>query len=156
VKRLLFDINVILDVLLDRGPHADAASEVWGSVEDGRALGLLSAHAVTTIHYLNAREIGPQRARRTTDALLSVFDIAPVDRQVLLSALALSWGDFEDAVTAAAAQRAKCDALITRNPRDFKGSPVRVLTPVEVLPWLIPAGPRAVSALPSRRPRSPR
>ena len=136
MKRLLIDINVILDVLLDRAPHADAASEVWGSVEDGRAVGLLSAHAITTIHYLNAREVGPQRARRTTSALLSVFDVAPVDRQVLLSALALGWSDFEDAVTAAAAQRAKCDALVTRNPRDFKGSPVRVLTPDEVRPWL--------------------
>ena len=136
MKRLLIDINVILDVLLDRAPHADAASEVWGSVEDGRVVGLLSSHAITTIHYLNAREVGSRRARRTTDALLSVFDVAPVDRQVLLSALALGWSDFEDAVTAAAAQRAKCDALVTRNPKDFKGSPVRVLTPVEVLPWL--------------------
>lgn len=143
MKRLLFDINVILDVLLDRRPHADAASEVWGCVEDGRALGLLSAHAVTTLHYLNAREVGPDQARRTTDALLSVFDVATIDRQVLQSALALDWKDFEDAVTAAAAQRAKCDALVTRNPKDFKGSPVRVLTPVEVLPWLNPARPDA-------------
>jgi predicted nucleic acid-binding protein len=136
LKRLLVDINIILDVLLDREPHAEGASEVWGAVEDGRALGLLSAHAVTTIHYLNAREVGPQRARRTTDALLTVFDVAPVDRQVLLSALALGWRDFEDAVTAAAAQHAKCDALVTRNPKDFKGSPLRVLTPDQVRPWL--------------------
>jgi predicted nucleic acid-binding protein len=156
VKRLLFDINVILDVLLDRLPHADVASDVWGSVEDGRAAGLLSAHAVTTIHYLNAREVGPRRARQTTDAILSVFDVATVDRHVLHSALALGWTDFEDAVTAAAAQRAKCDALITRNPADFKGSPVRVLTPAEVLPWLNPARPDAASVLPSRRPRSSR
>lgn len=140
MKRLLFDINVILDVLLDRAPHADAASEIWGCVEDGRAVGLLSAHAVTTIYYLNARHVGPRRARQTTDALLSVFDVAPVDRHVLQSALALAWRDFEDAVTAAAARAAKCDALITRNPTDFKESPVRVLTPADVLPWLNPAG----------------
>jgi len=90
------------------------------------------------------------------DALLSVFDVATVDRQVLHSALALGWTDFEDAVTAAAAQSAKCDALVTRNPADFKGSPVRVLTPAEVLPWLNPARPDAASGLPSRRPGSSR
>ena len=55
---------------------------------------------------------------------------------MLNAALALNWNDFEDAVTTAAAKRAKCDALVTRNPRDFKGSAVRVLTPSEALAWL--------------------
>jgi hypothetical protein len=55
---------------------------------------------------------------------------------VIRSALALGWRDFDDAVTAAAAQRARCSALVARNPRDFKKSPVRVLTPVEAAAWL--------------------
>ena len=41
-----------------------------------------------------------------------------------------------NAVTAAAAKRAKCQALVTRNPADFKGSAVRLLTPSEALAWL--------------------
>ncbi|MDP2319633.1 MAG: hypothetical protein Q8O42_09885 [Acidobacteriota bacterium] len=52
------------------------------------------------------------------------------------NALSLNWTDFEDAITAAAAKRAKCEALVTRNPGDFKGSAVRVLTPSEALAWL--------------------
>jgi len=36
----------------------------------------------------------------------------------------------------AAARAATCDALVTRNPRDFTGAPVRVLTPAEILAWL--------------------
>lgn len=156
MKRLLFDVNVILDVLLDRAPHADIASEVWGCVEDGGAAGLLSAHAVTTIHYLNAKEVGPKAGGQTTDSLLSVFDVAAVDRQVLLSAIGLGWKDFEDAVTAAAAQRAKCDALVTRNPDDFKRSPVRVLTPAEALAWVNAGRDAEASVLPPRRRRSQR
>ena len=136
MKRLLLDVNVVLDVLLDRRPFAGVASGVWSAVEEGQATGLVSAHAVTTLHYLNAREVGPRQARETTEALLSVFEVAPVDGPVLNSALALGWRDFEDAVTAAAARQATCDALVTRNPRDFKGSPVRVLTPAETLAWL--------------------
>ena len=57
---------------------------------------------------------------------------------VLNAALSLNWSDFEDAVTAAAAKRTKCDALVTRNPSDFKGSSVKVLTPSEALAWLTP------------------
>lgn len=136
MTRVLLDVNVVLDVLVDRAPFASASSAVWAAVEQGRAEGLLSAHAVTTIHYLNSRAVGARRAARTTDALLSVFDVAPVDGAVLQGALALGWNDFEDAVTATAARRARCHALITRDPRDFKRSPVRVLSPVEAAAWL--------------------
>ncbi len=136
MKRLLFDVNVILDVLLDRKPFADSSSAAWAVVEQGDATGLLSAHAVTTLHYLNAKAVGSRTATETTEALLSVFEVAPIDEAVLQSAAALKWPDFEDAVTASGARRAKCDAVVTRNPRDFKGAAVRVLTPAEAVAWI--------------------
>ncbi len=131
MRRVLVDFNVILDVLLNRRPHVEASSAVWSAIEEGRVDGLLAAHALTTIHYLGAREYGKNMARETTDGILSVFGVATVDEGVVQAANALGWSDFEDAVTAASAQRAKCAAIITRNPKDFKGSPVPVLTPIE-------------------------
>lgn len=136
MRRVLLDVSVVLDVLLDRRPFADASAAVWAAIEQGKAEGLLAAHAVTTIHYLNARAVGARMAGDTTDALLGVFDVAPVDGVVLRAALGLGWKDFEDAVTASAARRSKCDALVTRNPRDFSRSPVRVLTPAEARAWI--------------------
>ena len=136
MRRLLIDVNVVLDVLLDRRPFADSSSAVWAAVENGEAEGLLAAHAVTTLHHLNARSVGARAARVTTEALLSVFNVAGVDESVLASALALDWSDFEDAVTAAAARKAKCDAIVTRNPRDFTKSAIRVLAPSEAVAWL--------------------
>lgn len=136
MRRILLDVNVVLDVLLDRTPFAEASSAVWAAVELGRAEGLLSAHAVTTIHYLNMRAVGGRVARRTTEALLSVFDVAAVDAGVLQAALALDWPDFDDAVTAASARRAKCHAIVTRDPKGFRPSPVRVVTPEEAAAWL--------------------
>jgi predicted nucleic acid-binding protein len=136
MKRVLFDVNVILDVLLDRKPFADDSSAAWAAVENGDAEGFLSAPAITTLHYLNARAAGVKMATETTEALLTVFEVAPVDEAVLRSAVALEWKDFEDAVVAAGARRAKCDAVITRNPRDFKGAPIKVLTPAEAVAWI--------------------
>ena len=136
MKRILLDVNVVLDVLLDRRPFANASSAVWSAIEEGTAEGLLSAHAVTTLHYLNARAVGGAAAGETTEALLSVFDVAPVDEGVLRDAVALRWEDFEDAVTAAAARQSRCDVLVTRNPRDFRKSPVRVMAPAEAAAWL--------------------
>lgn len=136
MKRILLDVNIVLDVLLDRKPFAPVSSSVWSAVENGLAEGLLSAHALTTIHYLNSRAVGGRLARETTEALLTVFDVAPVDEVVLRTAAMLGWPDFEDAVTMAAARRAKCDAVVTRNPRDFKNSPIRVLNAPEAAAWL--------------------
>jgi hypothetical protein len=67
---------------------------------------------------------------------LLVPDIAPVDGAILRRALALSWNDFEDAVCAAAAEGVGCDAIISRDPKGFSKSPVRVLEPRAALALL--------------------
>lgn len=52
MKRLLVDVNVVLDVLLERQPHYAAARALWIAIERRQAAGLVAARAVTTIHYL--------------------------------------------------------------------------------------------------------
>lgn len=136
MTRALFDVNIVLDVLLDRAPFAEASSALWSLVEQDAVKGFLPAHAVTTVHYLNTRAVGRRHAANTTESLLSVFEVALVDRRVFEDALTLGWTDFEDAVTAAAARRARCDVIVTRNPKDFPRCPVRVVTPVEAVAWL--------------------
>jgi predicted nucleic acid-binding protein len=129
MKRILFDVNVVLDVLLDRKPHAASSAAVWASVEAGTAEGLLAAHAVTTIHHLAPKDTGSAKTREILSAILNVFGIAPVDALVIQEALQLPCDDFEDAVTAAAARRAGCGHIVTRDLKGFRGSPVRALTP---------------------------
>lgn len=136
MKRVLVDVNVVLDVLLDRKPHAAASAAVWAAIETGVAEGLLAAHAVTTIHYLIRKELGAAKARRMISAILRVFSVAAVDGPVIHDALQSSWPDFEDAVTASAARLAGCDILVTRDPRGFRQSPVRALTPEAAAPLL--------------------
>jgi predicted nucleic acid-binding protein len=134
--RILVDINVVLDVLLDREPHVRASSAVWAAIESGRAEGLLAAHAVTTIHYFVRKEHGLAKARRTLGTILRVFGVAAVDGTVVQDALGLPGPDFEDSVTAAAARLAGCDLIVTRDPSGFRGSPVRILTPEAAAPLL--------------------
>jgi predicted nucleic acid-binding protein len=102
MNRILFDTNVILDVLLDRQPHVEASAAAWAAVEAGSAEGMLAAHAVTTIHDLVRKEMGNAKAARVLSAILKVFGVAAVDGAVIQEALQLSFADFEDAVTATA------------------------------------------------------
>jgi predicted nucleic acid-binding protein len=134
--RILFDVNVILDVLLDRKPHARPSSSVFAAVETGAAEGLISAHAVTTIHYLIRREMKPAHTRQILSAILNVLAVAEVNGAVIAEAFQLACPDFEDAVTAASARKARCDCIVTRDPKGFRGSPVRCFTPEAIVPVL--------------------
>lgn len=134
MRSALFDVNVILDVLLDRRPHSEASGAAWAAVETGAVAGFIAAHAVTTIHYLVRKELGAVQTRRIVAGILSVFGVAAVDAAVVQEALQLPCPDFEDAVTAAAARNAACDLIVTRDPKGFRGSPVRPLTPEAALP----------------------
>ena len=136
MKRVLFDTNVVLDVLLNRSPHADASAAVWSAIETGIAHGMLAAHAVTTVHYLVQKKKGDGGARRALSSLLRVFQVAAVDAPVIQEALQLPFSDFEDAVTAAAARSAGCDYIVTRDPKGFRESPVRAMTPEAAMPLL--------------------
>jgi predicted nucleic acid-binding protein len=136
MKRILFDTNVVLDVLLDRQPYAEASAAAWAVVEAGALEGMLAAHAVTTIHYLVRKERGNVKARRIVSAILRIFRVAAVDGAVIQEALQLPFSDFEDAVTAAAARVAGCECIVTRDPKGFRGSPIRSLTPEVVMQLL--------------------
>ena len=129
MNKILVDSNVVLDVLLDRKPHSLASSAVWAAVETKSVEGVLPAHAFTAIHYLIRKELGSSKALRMIASILQVFGVAPVDHEVIRHALQLNSPDFEDAVSAASAGRAGCDAIVTRDRKGFPDSPIRVLTP---------------------------
>jgi len=134
--RVLIDTNVALDVLLEREPHLAASAVVWDAVESGGSQGYLAAHAITTIHYLARKQLGARRATRVVASLLQVFGVAAVDGNVLRDALHSETQDFEDAVSAAAAQTAGCEAIVTRDPKGFRVAGLPVLTPEAAAPLL--------------------
>lgn len=133
MTRVLFDVNVVLDVLADRDPHADASSGALGLAEQGRVEGIVAAHTVTTLYYLLERDVGRARAGRALSALLGFLEVEPVDGPTLRQALALGWKDFEDAVQAVCAETAKADYLVSRDVAGFKKATVRTVAPAELL-----------------------
>lgn len=135
MKRLLLDLNVFLDVILDRR-EADVAAALWAAIEEGRGHGMVPAHGVTTIFYLLQKARGEAFAREGVEGLVRVFDVARVDGDVVRRALALAWPDFEDAVCAAAAEASGCDALVTRDPEGYPNPPLPVIDPAAALLWL--------------------
>jgi predicted nucleic acid-binding protein len=156
LKRLLLDVNVLLDFVLDRPPFAEAAGALWAAAERKEIEILVPAHGVTTIFYLAARQRGTAFARRVVSDLLVVPSVAAVDGAILRRALLLGQPDFEDAVCAVAAEAARCDVLVTRDPRGYPDSPVLVADPLTALSLLDGSqGPRGVAERPAAAYRRP-
>jgi len=126
---ILLDLNVVLDVIFDRAPHVADAAALWHACRAKKVVALLPAHGLTTIDYLVRNAKGGDAARQALNDLLAVFQVAAVDEAVIRRAASLDWTDFEDAVVAAAAEAASCEAIVTRNPAHFVKSPVTVLSP---------------------------
>ena len=129
---LLFDTNVLLDVLFDREPHLRDSAWAYGLVERGKAVGLMGSTTCTTIYYLGQRRVGEERTRGEIRRLLRLFEVAAVGRPVLEEALDGVFDDFEDAVLYEAGRRAGAEAIVTRNTEDFTEADVPVYTPTEL------------------------
>lgn len=127
--KVLFDTNVILDVLLDREPHVVASADLLSRAETGQISGYLGATTVTTLYYLTAKVLGAAQASLHLRRLLALCEVAPVHRPVLEAALDAGFADFEDAVLHEAARQVAADAIVTRNPRHFLRAVLPVYTP---------------------------
>jgi hypothetical protein len=79
--------------------------------------------------HLVRKDASTAKAKQTLTAILRVFGVATVDERVILEALEMQSPDFEDSVTDAAAELAECDLIVTRDPKGFRGSPIRALAP---------------------------
>lgn len=129
--KALFDTNVILDVLLDRAPFVEDAAGLLSRVEQSEMTGFVCATTITTISYLAEKALGARAASRHIASLLSLFEIAPVNRIVLEDAMQPGFSDFEDAVIHSSAVHAGAAYIITRNTSDFRNSALPVFDPAE-------------------------
>lgn len=138
--KVLFDTNVVLDVLLEREPYIDVAAKLFALIDNGRLEGSICATTATTIYYIAARSFGRRRAHTQVHELLGLFDVAAVDRDVLDRALDLEFADFEDAMTHEAARASGMSAIVTRDGGGFVNASLPVFEPQELLAAIAASG----------------
>ncbi len=131
--KILFDTNVILDVMLDRNPFSESASQLLSLVERGDILGIICATTVTTIHYLATKVLGKNESQNKIKDLITLFEIASVNRTVIEKAINSTFTDFEDSVIHQAANHAGAEAIVTRDPKGFKQSKIPIYSSAELL-----------------------
>ena len=131
--KVMLDLNVLVDVLQRREPFFAASAKVCDLVHSRKIAGVVPSHAVTTVFYLVEKHAARVIAETALDWMLSLFDVASEDKTTFRVAKSLKFRDFEDAAVAATAQSAGCDFIVTRNIADFFVSPVKAMSPEELI-----------------------
>lgn len=130
--KVLFDTNILLDLLLNREPFVSVAARLIARVERHELIGVVCATTLTTIYYLLTKVANPKQAKEAIRTILQLFDIAPVDRTVLEHAEILGFKDYEDAVLHEAGRLFGANLIVTRNLADFTKSKLLVHSPLEL------------------------
>lgn len=133
MRRVLFDSDVLLDVLAQRQPFIVASAQALNNVTQPQVQGYVSGHAVTNIFYILRRQVGSETAKELLSRLLQHLQIANVTDEVIRAALQSPITDFEDAVTSEAGNAAGVEIIVTRNTSDFVASTIPAVLPEEFL-----------------------
>ena len=130
---LLVDTDILIDVALDRRPHAGAAGELLDALERREATGFVAWHSIANFHYLVVSKQGASATKAFLLELLRFVQVAPTSTDSVRYAAGLPMRDFEDALQVAAAVACSANTIATRNTRDYSRSPVRAVTPAALL-----------------------
>jgi len=130
--RVLFDSDVLLDVGLKRMPWFDASAASLRLAQRHAVAGFVAWHSIANVHYLTRGQDAPD-AKGFIGKLVRILEVAPVGHEDMEFALHLPMPDLEDAMQAAAAVVCRADRIVTRNKKDFAKSPVRAISPDELL-----------------------
>lgn len=132
--KVLVDLNVLLDVVLDRSEFVKESAQSLGRIVSVRSCrGYVAQHAVATLFYIVRKQCGIENARTAVRKVLKLLVVLPSTQKILIDAADSKYADYEDAVSFLSATAAGCDAIITRNPTDYSKSLVRAITPTQFL-----------------------
>ena len=132
--RALIDTCVIIDVLQSREPFASDAQKLFLLAANEQFIGCITAKSVTDIYYLTHQLTHDDKASRAVlGKLFTLFEVADTAGMDCRRAVPSEISDYEDAVMIETALRSEVDCIITRNTRDYSGSPVAVFTPGEFI-----------------------
>lgn len=130
---VLLDTDVLIDIALDRAPHAETASNLLRILEKRPGTAFVAWHSLSNFYYVTRRILGSRGARQFIRGLVRFVGVAPTTTHHLLQVIELEMKDFEDALQVAAAIACRANVIVTRNSKDFKASLVRVANPQSVL-----------------------
>jgi predicted nucleic acid-binding protein len=95
--------------------------------------GFIAWHSISNVFYIFAKATTPEEAKNFILELCQFIQIVPTSNTEVLYAANLPMKDFEDALQCAAALASGVDVIVTRNLEDYQSSPIKAVTPTQIL-----------------------
>lgn len=133
--KVLFDTNIILDVALDRQPFVADSLKAINTIGE-QTIGFVNVLTLVNTFYIARKEKGTDKAKEFVGEILEYFEIVNISKQMCIEALRSEFKDFEDAVQAHSAYYSGIEIIVTRNPKDFKTSTLKIFEPSEFISWI--------------------
>ena len=130
---ILIDTDILVDLALDRDPHAGPASALLDYLEIRHRRAFVAWHSLSNFYYLVSPARGREGTREFLVGLTRFLTVAPSDTDALRFAAQLPMNDFEDALQVAAARACGASFIATRNTSDYRRSPIPALSPKAAL-----------------------
>ena len=135
--RAVIDTCVIVDALQNREPFSKDAQSIFLRCANHQFDGVLTAKSITDIYYLTHRQTHSNEVTRDIlQKLCSLFLLLDTTALDIRKAISSEISDFEDAVMVETAIRSGADCIVTRNPKDYRKSPINVYTPSDFVSLL--------------------
>jgi predicted nucleic acid-binding protein len=122
MKKVLIDLNIILDMLNKRMDHKSALA-VFDFCVKKKIKGYISSHEITTLSYfLEKQKYNLMKRNIIISNLLDHLSVLTAHEKILRKALVSEISDYEDAVIDELAFNEEVNYIITRDLKDFKNS----------------------------------
>lgn len=133
MKKVLIDLNIILDILNKRMDH-ESALAIFDYCVKKRIKGYVCSHEITTLSYfLEKQKFDNLKRTRIINNLLDHLSVLAAPENILRKALVSAIDDYEDAVIDELALNEEIDYIITRDLKDFKNSKNNICNAREAL-----------------------
>jgi predicted nucleic acid-binding protein len=126
-KKVFIDINIALDLLLQREPFYTDVEDLFTLAHDKKIELFIAAHSLVIIDYVASKAMNFSKSKAVMQNFKKWVAVLPLN-DVIISAALLSTNDFEDEIQQLIAVQQRVDVLITHDIKGFKNCPVSVMT----------------------------
>ncbi len=133
MRNVFVDTNVIIDVLAQRINFYENSQDFFTDALEKKVRLVVSTLSFANMHYILSEQMKQSKVRNTLRKFKTLVTVATFDDKILELSLGDEFKDFEDGIQYFIALDNSCEAIITRNMKDFKKSQIPVLSPKEFL-----------------------
>lgn len=130
---IFVDTNIILDWLGKREPFFTYAEGIFLKAENKEIEVLISTMSYIFTEYILRKQLGKEQARQALTGIRAISSVCTSGDKEIDLALISGMKDFEDSFQYYTALNNSASVIITRNPKDFEGSQIPIMSAEEYI-----------------------